>query len=90
MDRHKAIAVAAAITMSLTSGLIAVGANVGALGFGGASRVSAPTQVSGVARAQGAPSASPSSVQQRERDDSARAIESGADSAASARGENNG
>ena len=36
MERRKAIAVAAAITMSLTSGVLAVGANFGAFGFGGA------------------------------------------------------
>ena len=35
MERRKAIAVAAAVTMSLTSGVLAVGANFGALGFGG-------------------------------------------------------
>jgi len=35
MERAKAIAIAAAVAMSLTSGAIALGANLGALGFGG-------------------------------------------------------
>jgi len=34
MDRPKAIAAAAAITMTLLSGVVAVGANTGALGIG--------------------------------------------------------
>ena len=36
MNRKTAIAAALAITMSLTSGVVALGANAGALGFGGA------------------------------------------------------
>ena len=49
MLRAKAIAIAAAITMSLTSGAIALGANVGALGFGGAANASPVPHASSVA-----------------------------------------
>jgi len=49
MDRAKAIAIAAAVAMSVTSGALAVGANLGALGFGGGSIAGPAPQVSLVA-----------------------------------------
>ena len=51
MERRKAIAVAAAITMSLTSGVLAFGANFGAFGFGGGTGALAAKQNSVVAAA---------------------------------------
>ena len=49
MERAKAIAIAAAVAMSLTSGAIALGANLGALGFGGVSNAVPAPQVAVVA-----------------------------------------
>ena len=49
MERAKAIAIAAAVAMSLTSGAAALGANLGALGFGGGSSAGPAPQVSVVA-----------------------------------------
>lgn len=78
MNRKTAIAAAIAITMSLTSGVVAMGANAGVLGFGGTTSVAAT------------PSAVVSTVNQasrgHEQDDSARAI-TGADRATSTKGE---
>jgi hypothetical protein len=91
MERRKAIAVAAAITMSLTSGVVALGTNFGALGFGGASNAAAASQNAVVATAPAAqPAAVNTTFREREHDDRARAAQAGANSAASTRGELNG
>ena len=93
MDRRKGIAVAAAITMSVTSAVVAVGANFGALGFGGASAgaVARPNAVVATAPAPAARSAIVSTTyRERENDDGASAAQSGATVAESTRGESNG
>lgn len=89
MDRRKAIALAGAVAMSLTSGVIALGANFGALGFGSAPRVAAATEVS-VPTTSGAQSKTAPVFQEREHDDAARTTQSRANSADTTRGEHNG
>ena len=88
MDRRKAMAVAAALTMSVTSGVIALGANFGAFGVGGATSAAA-TQNSVPTVGTGQPAAVQTALQQREHDDSARIIQLGADRAATTKGESN-
>ncbi len=90
MDRRKAIAIAAAVAMSLTSGVVALGANLGAFGFAGASGAATATQVSAVPGTPGAQPKSENRVQQRENDDSAHATESRANGAAETKGQDNG
>ncbi len=90
MDRRKAIAIAAAVAMSLTSGVSrwaptsAPSASRGASGAGTAAQVSV---------ASGAPGTQPKSenrVQQRNDEDTAHASESRANGAAETKGQDNG
>ena len=90
MDRKTAIAAALAITMSLASGVVAVGANAGALGFGGSARVvSAP---SGVTPAPGPVHSvvAKATPREGEHDDRARSAQVSADGSASTKGEHYG
>lgn len=89
MERAKAIAIAAAVAMSLTAGVIALGANVGALGFGGTPNAGTATQVSVVAT----PTVSTkveNRLQQRENDDTTSATELGSNGAANTKGQDHG
>lgn len=88
MDRRKAIAVAAAVTMSLTSGVLAVGANFGVLGFGGNAVAASPKLVVTPARSSRSTVVNTTS-RERERDESARAAQPGDNDETSARGEQN-
>ena len=90
MDRKTAIAAALAITMSLTSGVVALGANAGALGFGGATPVAATQSVVAPASARrSAGGRERRRSREGEHDDGARSAQIGADRAASAKGEHN-
>jgi hypothetical protein len=87
MNRKTAIAAALATTMSLTSGVVALGANAGALGFGGAKpNVATQNVLPAGARLVGS-SASKPARHEREPEDLTRATQTGADRAARARGE---
>ena len=88
MERRKAIAVAAAVTMSLTSGVLAVGANVGALGFGGNAVAARQNPVVTPARSVRSTAVNTTS-RERERDDSAGAAEPSDNGVTSTRGEQN-
>jgi type IV secretory pathway VirB6-like protein len=91
VDGPKAIAAAAAITMSLVSGVVAVGANFGALGFTGASTVSSGSQTSVIATPSTAqPTTANTATSQRQHDDTTRAVQQNARSATSTRGEHDG
>lgn len=91
MERRKAIAVAAAITMSLTSGVLAAGANFGAFGFGGAAVAARQNTVAVPAPTSATPRAVVNtSLPERERDNSARLTEPIANRPALTRGEQNG
>lgn len=90
MERAKAIAIAAAVAMSLTSGVIALGANVGALGFGGLSNAGTATRVSVVTATSGVRSKTENRLQPRENDDTSRATELRADGAANTKGQDHG
>jgi hypothetical protein len=85
MERRKAIAVAAAVTMSLTSGVLAIGANFGALGFAGAARQNPVVASARLSRSTAVNTTS----RERERDDSARAAEPSDNGVTSTRGEQN-
>ena len=88
MDRRKALAVAAALTMSVTSGVVAIGANFGAFGLGSAAPA-AVTQIVSPAAATSSAQASNSSTPSREHDDSARATELSAARAEQTKGQSN-
>jgi len=83
MDRKTAIAAAIAITMSVGSGAIALGANAGALGFSRPTPVAATQTVAPTAARGALPTTRSAASQQREHDDSARTNQS----ATSAKGE---
>ena len=87
MDRRKAIAVAAAITMSLTSGVLAFGANFGA--FGAGSHAARQNPVVAAAPANQPPTAK-AAFTERERGDSAGSDQQRVNNATSTRGEQNG
>jgi len=87
MEKRKAIATAAAITMSLTSGVIAVGANFGSVGFG-ASRGAAATH--SVVAVVAATPASGANSARRAGDDGIRTETPSAARSASTKGESNG
>jgi hypothetical protein len=90
MDRKTAIAAALAITMSLTSGVVALSANAGALGFGSSTPVAATQSV--VASAAGSVQSATANAPLREgeHDDSARSVQLVADPSASTKGEQHG
>lgn len=89
MNRRTAIAAAVAVTMSLTSGVVAWSANAGALGFG-ASNPAVATQSVVASGARGAqPAAANSALRGGENDDGARSAQVGADHTTTARGEHN-
>ena len=89
MDRKTAIATALAITMSLTSGVIALSANAGALGFGSPAPIAA-TQNVVIPAAGGVQAAAKTVSREGEHDDGARSAQVGADRAASTKGEHSG
>jgi hypothetical protein len=72
MDRKTAIAAAIAITMSVGSGAIALGANAGALGFSRPAPVAATQTVAPTAAGGARPTTRTAASHQRELDDSAR------------------
>ena len=90
MERKTAIAAALAITMSLSSGVVALSANAGALGFGSSAPVaatqSAVAPVAGGVRTAVAPAA----FREVEHDDGARFVQIGADHSATTKGEHSG
>ena len=90
MQRKTAIAAALAITMSLSSGVVALSANAGALGFGSSAPVAA-TQSVVAPVAGGVRAATATAVfREGERDDGARLVQIGTDHSATTKGEHSG
>ncbi len=87
MERKTAIAAALAITMSLGSGVVALSANAGALGFGGSTPVAAMQSAVVPAPAGARLVAAKAAPREGEHDDSARTAQLGAERATSAKGE---
>jgi hypothetical protein len=87
MDRKTAIAAAVAITMSLSSGVIALSANAGALGFGVSTPVAATQTVIPSAARSVQPVPAKAAFREGGQDDGARSTQLGAARATNSRGE---
>ena len=90
MNRKTAIAAAVAITMSLTSGVVALSANAGALGFGASTPVAATQTVIPSAARSVQPVTAKAAFRDGGHDDGARSTQLGADRVTSTKGEQNG
>ena len=88
MNRKTAIAAAVAITMSLTSGVVALSANAGALGFGASPPVAATQTVAPSAAGSVQPVTAKAAFEGGH-DDGARSTQLGADRVTSTKGEHN-
>jgi hypothetical protein len=82
VDRKTAIAAALAITMSVASGAVALGANAGALGFGGSTPVASTQSIVVPAAGPIRSVAAKAAVGEGEHDDGARSVQISADASA--------
>ena len=90
MNRKTAIAAAVAITMSLTSGVVALSANAGALGFGASTPVAATQTVIPFTARSVQPVTAKTAFREGGHDDGAGSNQLGADRVTSTKGEQNG